>query len=361
MRPKSLSLALALLVTACAVSSPTAPHGTPDSISSTRLPLVSTSTPSAVNISKVIFGLDWAFVGQHAPFFVALEKGFWKEEGLDVEIVRGFGSADAVQKVAAGVVNIGYGDTASLIVARAAGADVKLIGMVLSLPPHAVIYLKDRQILRPLDLEGKRIGAAAGDSVRRVFPAFARIAGFDINKVEFVTIGYEAYASQLLSKQIDALAEYYAAKPGYDMIANQNGIELDILKFSDFGFNIYSNGFLAKESYISDNPDVIRKFLRGVYRGFAYAYLNEDEAVDALLKREPALDRSVAKKQFLLDKDSVLVPDVIANGYGYIDYRKMQDTINIISESYELVKVPKPEELYTLEYLPSKEEVTPER
>ncbi|MCS6848108.1 MAG: ABC transporter substrate-binding protein [Anaerolineae bacterium] len=308
---------------------------------------------------KIIFGLDWAFVGQHAPFFVALEKGFWQEEGLDVEIVRGYGSADAVQKVAAGAVNIGYGDTGSLIVARTEGADVKLIGMVLGLPPYAVIYPMDKPIATPADLEGKKIGAAAGDSVRRVFPAFAKIAGFDVGKVEFITIGYEAYASQLLSRQIDGLAEYYAAKPNYDAAAKENNIQLGILKFSDYGLDIYSNGFLAKESYIKENPDIIRKFLRGAYRGFAYAYQHEDEAVDALLKREPTLNREVAKAQFLLDKDAVLNPDVLANGYGYIDPAKMQKTIEVMAIAYELKITPTPEELFTIEYLPSKQEVPP--
>lgn len=311
--------------------------------------------------AKIVFGLDWAFVGQHAPFFVALEKGFWQEEGLDVEIVRGYGSADAVQKVAAGAVNIGYGDTGSLIVARTEGADVKLIGMVLGLPPYAVIYPEDKPIATPKDLEGKKIGAAAGDSVRRAFPAFAKIAGFDVGKVEFVTIGYEAYASQLLSRQIDGLAEYYAAKPNYDAVAQENNLRLGILKFSDYGLDIYSNGFLAKESYIRENPDIIRKFLRGAYRGFAYAYQHQDEAVDALLKREPTLNREVAKAQFLLDKDAVLNPDVLANGYGHIDPAKMQRTIEVMAVAYDLKVTPKPEELFTIEHLPSKQEVQPSK
>lgn len=342
---------VAVILSACAAPPPAAAPTSP--AEATAPPVASADLP------RVIFGLDWAFVGQHAPFFVALEKGFWKDEGLDVEIVRGFGSADAVQKVAAGAVNIAYGDTGSLVVARTENADVKLIGMVLGLPPHAVIFPSDKPIATPKDLEGKKIGAAAGDSVRRVFPAFAKLAGFDINKVEFITIGYEAYASQLLSGQIDGLAEYYAAKPNYDAAAAKNNMELGILKFSDHGLDIYSNGFMAKESYIKDNPEIIRKFLKGVYKGFAYAYEHEDEAVDALLKREPTLDRAVAKAQFLLDKDAVLTADVLANGYGHIELAKMQNTIDVIAEAYELKSKPKPEDMFTLDYLPSKADVPP--
>jgi NitT/TauT family transport system substrate-binding protein len=329
-----------------------------------------TSAPTEANASagasapagnKIIFGLDWAFVGQHVPFFVALDKGFWKEEGLEVEIVRGYGSADAVQKVASGANAIGYGDTGSLVVGRAnEGVDVKLIGMLLGLPPHAVIYKMDQPLTKPADFEGKKIGAAAGDSVRRVFPAFAKTAGFDINKVQFETIGYEIYSAELLSGRIDGLAEYYAAKPNYDKAAKENGLELGILKFSDFGLDIYSNGFLAKESFIAQNPDQVRAFLKGVYRGFAYAYKNVDESVDIFLKHEPTLDREVVKQQFLLDKPAVLNKDVLANGYGHIDTKKMQTTIDVMKVAYELSgKVPQPEEMFTLEFLPSKGEIPP--
>ncbi|HMQ53798.1 MAG TPA: ABC transporter substrate-binding protein [Anaerolineae bacterium] len=322
-----------------------------------------TSLPSEASApapNEIIFGLDWAFVGQHVPFFVALDKGFWEEEGVTVEVVRGYGSADAVQKVAAGSTTIGYGDTGSLIVGRTEGVDVKLIGMVLGLPPHAVIYQMDQPIDSPVDLEGKKIGAAAGDSVRRVFPAFAKIAGFDVEKVEFVTIGYEIYSAELLSGRINGLAEYYAAKPNYDRTANENDVELGILKFSDYGFDIYSNGFLAKESFVTENPETVKAFLKGVYRGFAYAYENPDESVDIMLKYAPTLERDVIKEQFLLDKPAVLNADVLANGYGYIDADKMQHTIDAMIVAYELSEnIPTPEEMYTIDFLPSKDEIPP--
>ncbi len=320
----------------------------------------STETDS-IDGNEIVFGLDWAFVGQHVPFFVALDKGFWEEEGLEVEIVRGYGSADAVQKVAAGSTTIGFGDTGSLAVGRTEGVDVKLIGMVYGLPPHAVIFPADEPINSPQDLEGKKIGAAAGDSVRRVFPSFADIAGFDINEVEFVTIGYEVYSAELLSGRIDGLAEYYAAKPNYDLAANENDMELGILKFSDYGLDIYSNGFLAKESFIEENPETIKAFLNGVYRGFAYAYENPEEAVDIMLKYAPTLERDVIEAQFQLDKSAVLTEDVLANGYGYISADQMERTIDVISNSYDLTEnVPTAEEMYTLDFLPSKDEVPPQ-
>lgn len=346
-------LLLAALVTACVA--PVAPTG-----SAPAADAAATTAAPADGGEKVIFGLDWAFVGQHVPFFVAADKGFWAEEGLDVEIVRGYGSADAVQKVAAGATTIGYGDTGALVVARSEGVRVKLVGMVLGLPPHAVIYRMDTPIATPQDLEGKTIGAAAGDSVRRVFPAFAQLAGFDIDKVQFETIGYEVYNASLLSGRIDGLAEYYAAKPNYDAAAAESGIELGILKFADNGLDIYSNGFLVQESLLTENPDLLRSFLRGVFRGFDYAYQNPEEAVDIMMKYAPTLDRDVVMAQFLLDKPAVLNADVLSNGYGHIDADKMQRTIDIMAQAYEITEnLPTTADMFTNEFLPSLETLTP--
>lgn len=352
------ALVLSLVLTfAVACVAPVAPTG-----SAPATDAVATSAPAAGDSEKVVFGLDWAFVGQHVPFFVAAEKEFWAEEGLDVEIVRGYGSADAVQKVAAGATTIGYGDTGALVVGRSEGIPVKLVGMVLGLPPHAVIYKMDTPINIPKDLEGKKIGAAAGDSVRRVFPAFAQIAGFDIDQVQFETIGYEVYSASLLSGRIDGLAEYYAAKPNYDAAAAENGIELGILKFADYGLDIYSNGFLVQESLIAENPDLVRSFLLGVYRGFDYAYQNPEEAVDIMMKYAPTLDRDVVMAQFLLDKPAVLNADVLTNGYGHIDADKMQRTIDIMAQAYEIIEnLPRAADMFTNEFLPSLEILTPRK
>jgi NitT/TauT family transport system substrate-binding protein len=220
----------------------------------------------------------------------------------------------------------------------------------------------DTPIETPQDLEGKTIGAAAGDSVRRVFPAFAQIAGFDINQVQFETIGYEAYNASLLSGRIDGLAEYYAAKPNYDAAAAENGIELGILKFADYGLDIYSNGFLVQESLIAENPALVRSFLFGVFRGFDYAYQNPEEAVDIMMKYAPTLDRDVVMAQFLLDKPAVLNADVLANGYGHIDADKMQRTIDIMAQAYEITEnLPTAADMFTNEFLPSLERLTPRK
>ena len=117
---------------------------------------------------------------------------------------------------------------------------------------------------------------------------------------------------------------------------------------------------LTHRSYINENPDAARAFLKGVYRGFAYAYENPDEAVDIMLKYAPTLERDVIEAQFLLDKPAVLNEDVLANGYGHIDTDKMQRTIDVMRVAYDLSdNVPTTEEMFTIDFLPSQDEVPP--
>ena len=200
--------------------------------------------------------------------------------------------------------------------------------MLYGLPPHSVIYKINTAIYTPKDLEGKKIGAAAGDSVCRVFPAFAQIAGFDIDKVQFETIGYEVYNAELLSGRIDGLAEYYAAKPNYDAAAKENGIPTGHSLSSPIMVSTSTpmvSWSRSRSSRITQTCCAISYWAS--IEDLNYPYKNPDEAVDIMMKYAPTLDRDVVKAQFLLDKPAVLTPDVLANGYGHIDSDKMQRTV----------------------------------
>ena len=126
---------------------------------------------------------DFGFNGRHAYYFLAVEKGYYKEEGLDVTIVRGQGSSDAVKQVAAGAAQIGFADASAVILAR--GNDqtqVKLVSIIYAKPPHAIYVLKSSGIVKPKDLEGRKLADTAFSSIPKLFPAYAKAAGVDARK-----------------------------------------------------------------------------------------------------------------------------------------------------------------------------------
>src|SRR4029453_12840593 len=127
--------------------------------------------PEAQSPQKVTFALNWFAVGDHAAYWVALDRGYYKTKGLDVEMQNSKGSGDSIAKVDTGRADIGLADSAVVIAAVGRGAKTKVVGMVFDKTPLNVWSWKDAPITRPKDLEGKTVGAPPGDGQRQVFPA----------------------------------------------------------------------------------------------------------------------------------------------------------------------------------------------
>ena len=148
-----------------------------------------TAGPSWGAPKEVHFILDFMPDGFHAPFYVALDKGFFTEEGLTVKISRGYGSGDTVLKLAAGQYDIGLAAIGSLITARAnENAAVKGIMLYLTRDMLTIWVRDEGKITSPKDLEGKTLSTTPGNGHFVMFPAFAKGVGFDASKVKWVTV-----------------------------------------------------------------------------------------------------------------------------------------------------------------------------
>ena len=144
-------------------------------------------TPSVQAADKITFVTDFGYNGRHAYYFVALEKGYYARLDLDVQIVRGQGSADAVKQVAAGTAQIGFADTAAVILGRGNDAiPAKVVCIVYAKPPHVIYVLKDSGITKPKDLEGRKIADTAFSAVPKLFDAYAKAAQIDAGKVTWL-------------------------------------------------------------------------------------------------------------------------------------------------------------------------------
>ncbi len=165
---------------------------------------------------KVVFALNWFAVGDHAAYWVALEKGYYKEKGLDVELQNSKGSGDSIAKVDTGRADVGLADASVVIPLVAKGAKIKVVGAVFDLTPLNIWTRKDTGIVKPKDLEGKTLAAPPGDSQRQLFPAFARINGIDEKKVTWVNIEPAAKFVALSEKRADAVPDYTTGQPFWE-------------------------------------------------------------------------------------------------------------------------------------------------
>ncbi len=300
-------------------------------------------------VDKVTLNLNWFYVGDHSPYFVATDKGWYKEEGLEVNIVPGKGSGDVVKKVDVGSAEFGIVDTGVLIVARAQGAKVKIVSMLFDKSPYCMWMWKDSGINSPKDLVGKKIGAPPGDAQRTIFPALAAANGFDADKVTFVNISPEAKFSALASKQVDVVFDYYSGAPFFYKALGQDNTKF--MMFADYGVDVYSNALVVTDKYAKENGPLIKRFVKASLRGWEFALKNPEAAIDILAKYRPEIDNPMMLANLKLIIDLFRTNRYKEHGIGWVDEKKMADSIKIISQYRDLKVNMKPGDVYTNEFL----------
>lgn len=295
---------------------------------------------SAANAAdKIKFVTDFGYLGRHAYYFVALEKGYYKDANLDVEIVRGQGSADAVKQVAAGSAQIGFADTAAVILSRANDqVPVKMVAVIYDKAPHAIFALKDSGISKPQDLEGRNVADAAASSIPRMFPAYAKAAKIDATKVKWTVVASDAIAATLALGRADAVGYYTISEA---LLKKSIGSkELVILTYADAGLDFYSNGIIADEKLIATNPDVVKRFVQATLHGLKDSIANPEEAAK-IYKHHREIDVDIGTAEVkavagLVRKDKP----------GMIDLPRMQRTVDIVSEAFALKQPVKAVDVY---------------
>src|SRR5579885_2996612 len=203
------------------------------------------ATGSASAQEKWKFALNWFPVGDHAAYWVALDKGYYKEAGLDVTLENSKGSGDTIAKVDTGRADAGLADAAVLIASKARGTTVKTIGMVFDKTPLNFFSLKSKPLAKPADLEGATVGSPPGDAQRQMFPAFAKFNKIDASKVTWVNIEPAAKIAAVAEKRMDGVSDYTTGLPLYEKAAGKGNVVM--MPWADFGFDLYSMSIMASE------------------------------------------------------------------------------------------------------------------
>ena len=307
------------------------------------------SGSSAEKLQKVNFQLNWKITGDHAPYYVALEKGWFEEEGLDVNIIIGQGSAYTVQALDTGKAEIGISDAPVPIKLKTEGAKVKIVGIIFDKHPNCMFFWKNSGITSPADIAGKTVAVPASDGHKVMWPAFAKQIGVDPEGVKFVNIEPSAKVSALASKNADVVFELYTGKPFMEKAVPAD--ELGYFIWSDYGFNAYAHSYIARDDVIENNPEMIRKFLKAVYRAWDFTLQNPEEAIDILSKYHP-INKDDYVANLMVVMDFFKTDRYRNNGIGYIDPARMQETMDTVSNYMNVDINFTPEEMYTAEFLP---------
>src|SRR6476469_4099950 len=247
--------------------------------------------------TKFPFRLNWTLYGEHAPFFVARDKGFYKEEGLDVEIQEGSGSTTVAQLVANASSPVAYVDAATMMRGVGAGTPIKAVGVTLQQSPMSFIYRADAA--RPTkisEIKGSRIAITAGDASLAIFTAFMGKLGMKVEDVQMITVANPAAKEQaVLNKQADALLGYFMDQGPRMQL--QTGVKMGWTRLYDMaGVTTLSSAIIANNDWLKDakNQDRLQRFLRASQRGWQYTFDNRDEAAEIFMKAAPAFNKEIS-------------------------------------------------------------------
>jgi NitT/TauT family transport system substrate-binding protein len=291
---------------------------------------------------KVSVIMDAGFNGRHAYYFVAIDKGYYEAAGLDVQVVRGQGSVDAIKQVAAGNAQFGFADAGSVVLARANDdVPVKLVAVVYARPPHAIYALKGNGIATPKDLEGRRIANPAGGAIPKMFPAYAKAAGIDAAQVTWIVAPSESLPSLLTLGRIDAVGQFTVGEPLLRKQAAPK--ELVGLTYADAGLDFYSNGLIAAESTIQNHPDLVRRFAAATLRGLKDAIADPQEAARMLNRHHREVEVDIAAGEVEMLRSLAVVPQ---RALGSIDPNRIRRTIELVSGAFDLKHPVTPEQVF---------------
>jgi len=293
--------------------------------------LVSTAASAQTPIT---FSLDFRALGRHAAWYVALEKGYYKQAGLDVTIVPSQGTAQAIQNLEANAAQFAFSDVAGLVAARAnSAASAKMIAVIYQKAPYAIFSLRSgADVTRPQQLQGLEIASGAGSFTQKVIEAFVIEKGLNPSTVKFTNIDPAARVGMLVSKKIPAIETFIMSKPGIEKAAPGDA---QTFLFADHGLKLYSNGILAREDYLNANGEKVKGFVKASLEGWRETIADPKAAAEIIAKHVKGLDPDVVLAEIGIVNDLVVTDQTRAKGLGSIDPAIMEASVALIARSIE--------------------------
>jgi NitT/TauT family transport system substrate-binding protein len=336
--------ATAVLAAACSSTGGTAT--TAPSVAAPSASSASGESPAAsqpAELTKVRLQLKWVAQAQFAGYYAAVDQGYYKDQGLDVQILLGGPDIDPVRVVASDGAEFGTTWVPAMLAAREGGADVVDISQVFQRSGTLEVSFKDKNITKPEDLKGKKVGSWLGGNEPELFAALNKVSINPDDKSQVEIIKQDFDMSGLLGGSLDAaqamtyneFAQVLEAKnPATGNLYTPD--DLNVISFNDVGTGMLQDAIFARESYLAKpgNEDVAAKFLAASLKGWMYCRDNSQACVDIVLKNGSTLGASHQAWQ-MNEINALVWPS--PNGVGALDKASWDQTVQIAT-TYKVLK-----------------------
>ncbi|MEP2920682.1 ABC transporter substrate-binding protein [Sulfitobacter sp.] len=316
--------------------------------------------PLLAETTDIRFTLGWKTQGSDAPFLVALNKGYFEDEGLNVSIDQGEGSAATVTRIMGGAYDAGFGDINAIIQNAAArpGEAPVMVYQLWNRPPFAIVTPKTAGIETPADFEGKTLGGAQGTPTTRLFPVFAEINGVNLEEVNQESMAPNLQEPMMIRGDIDG-AFVFTSTSWFNLIANRQDPANDFnwFNFEEFGMDLYSNGMMVSQKLLAENPEAVAGLVRALNKATKEVAQNQDSSVEAIMAYDNLVDADLerARLEFALTK-LMNAPEVESIGMGDLVDERLTRSIAIVAKGYDLDRLPEASEIFDRSFLPAIEE-----
>jgi len=298
---------------------------------------------------RVSLRLNWLLYGFHTPFHLGVERGFYREAGIELTIGEGQGSARAVQLVAAGSDTFGLSDGSSIINGVARGAPVQAVMGIMNRSPFAIIVREDSGIRSMRDLAGRTIAATTGEAGLVIFPALLGANGMAPDAVRFLRVDG---AGKLVATLENRTVGLLGGVENQALIMPQRGVPVRSILYADNGANTMGLAIHATRETLQRNPELVRRFIRATQRSFELAEREPEAAVAAGRRVKADMDRDLSLAQLRAGLPLVRSARGADRPIGWMAPEDWAETLTLMREYQDLRTELPADAFFTNAFLP---------
>lgn len=304
--------------------------------------------PNHKTLSPITVRLAWLHQAQFTGLYVAKEKGFYEEVGLDVELKEFDYASDQGEELTSGKVDFSVASAQELISFIDRGDALKAVAVIYQVAPYAFASLKDKNIITPADFKGKKLGLAGASQQSLVtYRALMNRYGVSEKDVTFKELGFDT-PQDIKTDQADVVDLYRTDQTFY---LDKLGVAYNLLLPEQFNFDVYGDVLIAKETMMRDNPDQVRKFVQATLKGWTYALENKEEALTIVDKYANEQYKDPEYERYILEQSMPLILPLGKQQVGSMQYLKWKKALEAMESGGVIKSQLKVEDIYTTKFL----------